>query len=270
MNADAIVTIYVVIDDTLKAMNYQDESRTNLTSAEILTVAVVAAQQFQNHHERALGVLHQAGYIPRFSISRFNRRLHALSAVLEAVLTILSDLLTAGSVFVIDSLPVPVCKRVRARRCRKVHGEAFYGYCAAKDEHFFGWQLHLVCDGHGIPIAFDLLPARWDELVPLQHLLAVLSPGSQVVADKGYISDYDQQLAYIHGGVRLIPKQRSNMRGNTAEDAHLIRRFRPIIETLNSQLEKMGIQRLHARTHIGFSLKVLASLLAVTFSNAFV
>ncbi len=65
------------------------------------------------------------------------------------------------------------------------------------DEPFFGWHLHLVCDAHGIPISFDLLPACWDELVPVQSLRVDLPAGSQVVADKGYISDPDQQLAYI-------------------------------------------------------------------------
>ena len=102
----------------------------------------------------------------------------------------------------------------------------------------------------------------------MQALLSPLPEGSVVVADKGYISDRDQQLSYIHGRVRLVPKQRRNMTGNTTEDAALIRAHRPRIETVNSQLEKMGLQRLHARTNPGFALKVLASLLALTFTNA--
>ena len=112
-----------------------------------------------------------------------------------------------------------------------------------------------------------MLPACWDELVPVQHLLAVLPEGSQVVADKGYISYRDELLAFLYGGVRLIPKFRKNMRGNSLEDARLIRQHRSMIETVNSQLEKMGIQRLHARTNSGFALKVLASLVALTLAN---
>ena len=77
MNADAIVTIYVMIDDMLRVMNIADDSRSQMSNAE-MTVAVTAAQQFQNHHERALSVLYQTGYIGRFSVSRCNRRLHAL------------------------------------------------------------------------------------------------------------------------------------------------------------------------------------------------
>jgi hypothetical protein len=267
MNATYIVTSYVVVDDVLKLIGHTDDCRAHVSNAEILTVAIVAAKYFQNHHERALCIVQQTGYLPKLSVSRFNRRLHALRDILLLIASLLGEMMATGNVFVIDTLPVPVCKRVRADRCRKVQGDDYLGYCASKREYYFGWQLHLVCDAAGIPVAFDLLPAKWDELTLVQDLLSVLPPGSSVVADKGYISDLDQQLSYINGRVRLIPKQRRNMRGNTVEDAALIRAHRSRIETVNGQLEKMGLQRLHARTNPGFALKVLASLLALTFTN---
>jgi hypothetical protein len=268
MNDTYIVTLYVIIEDTLNLMGYVDDGRAQVKAAEVLTVAIVAAKYFENHQARALGVLVGMGYIRRISESRFNRRLHQLGTVLEGLMPLISDLWSSGTVFVIDTMPVPVCKRVRAKRCRKVQGRDFYGYCASKQEHFFGWYLHLVCDAQGVPVAFDLLPARWDELVAVQDLLATLPAGSCVVADKGYLSYQEQLLAYLHGGVRLVAKFRKNMRGNSEADSCLIRQYRPRIETLNSQLEKMGLQRLHARTNQGFALKILASLFAVALTNA--
>lgn len=268
MNDTYIVTVYVVLDDLLRVLQYHDDGRAELSAAEILTVAVVAAKYFQNHHERALYLLVQLGYLRAFSVSRFNRRLHALSEWLWHVTGIIGEVLAKGKVFIVDTLPIPICKRVRAKRCRKVQGSAFAGYCAAKHEHYFGWQLHLVCDAAGVPVAFELLPAACDELVPIQELLAALPKGSQVVADKGYVSQKDELMAYFYGGVRLIPKYRRNMRGNSQEDARLIRQHRSMIETVNSQLEKMGLQRLHARTNAGVALKVLASLIALALTNA--
>jgi hypothetical protein len=222
MNDDYIVTVYTVMDDTLRTMNYQNDSRSSMSAAEILLVAVVAAKYFHNHHERALGILYRLGYIRPFSVSRFNRRLHALMDCLWELSYILGELFSQATVFIIDTMPVLACKWTRHKRCRKVNGVAYEGYCAAKDEHFCGWQLHLVCDVDGVPVAFELLPARWDELVPVQHLLATLPEGSRVVADKGYISYKDELLTYLHGNVRLIPKYWTNMRGNSAEDAQLI------------------------------------------------
>jgi len=106
MNATFIVTSYVVIDDLLPIINRTDDSRATISSAEILTVAAGAAKYFHNHHERALCMLQQTGYLPHLSVSRFNRRLHALQEVLLSIVSILGEMLASGHVFVIDTLPV--------------------------------------------------------------------------------------------------------------------------------------------------------------------
>ena len=159
MNETYIVTAYGAIEDILRAYMYEDDQRANVSAAEILLVAVVAAKYFQNHHERALCVLIRLGEIAAVSVSRFNRRLHALGDWLYGIVTLLGEMFTYGEAFIIDSMPLPVCKRVRARRCNKVRGKAYCGYCAAKKEKFFGWRLHLICTADGIPVASDLLPA---------------------------------------------------------------------------------------------------------------
>ena len=83
-------------------------------------VAIMAAMYFQNHHERALCVMSGMGYLRQgLSVSRFNRRLHQLAAWLPGLLALLMELFECAEVFVIDSIPLPVCKRVRARRCRR-------------------------------------------------------------------------------------------------------------------------------------------------------
>jgi hypothetical protein len=93
MNDTYIVTAYSVIDDLLRACDYQDDRRATISAAEILTVAVVAAKYFQNHHERALCVLIKLGDIRAVSVSRFNRRLHALRDWLYGIVTLLGELL---------------------------------------------------------------------------------------------------------------------------------------------------------------------------------
>ena len=62
MNDDYIVAVYVMIDDLLKAMQHQTDVRAGCSDAEILTVGIVAAQAFQNHHQRALEVLQRLGW----------------------------------------------------------------------------------------------------------------------------------------------------------------------------------------------------------------
>ena len=81
---------------------------------------------------------------------------------------------------IIASMPVPVCKRVRARRCRTMQGRAYGGYCAAKHEKFFGWRLHLVCTMGGLPVAFSLPPGGFHDLTPLHELTVGLPEGAWV------------------------------------------------------------------------------------------
>jgi hypothetical protein len=152
---------------------------------------------------------------------------------------------------------------VRATRCRKVKGRLYYGYCAAKDEKFFGWRLHLVCTPTGLPVSFSLLPAALHDLTPVYELTFQLPSGALVVADKGYNSARDEASILAHTGVRLVVQRRDNMLPNTSVDDRLIRQHRHLIETVNSQLGAMGIQRLRARTNEGFLIKVHAALLAL-------
>ena len=265
MDALSIVTIYVTLDDTLKTIGHQDDCRASLTSAEILTVAVVAARYFQNHHERALQVLIQTHAIRPFSLSRFNRRLHQLAERLEEVTEWLSSTMSRPWLAVIDTFPIPVCCRWRMKRCKKVQGPAFLGWCAAKYQWYYGFQLHWVCDAEGRPVTFLLLPASWQELTLVQALLAPLPAHTCVVGDKGYISDPEQRLAWETGRIYLIAKHNARMKPNLPEERGLLSLTRFTIETAHSRLEKMGVQRLHARTLPGFALKLLASLLALLF-----
>jgi hypothetical protein len=97
----------------------------------------------------------------------------------------------------------------------------------------------------------------------IHELTFQLPSGALVVADKGYNSARAEASILAHTGVRLVVQRRDNMLPNTPADDRLIRQHRRLIETVNSQLEAMGIQRLRARTYDGFLLKVHASLLAL-------
>jgi hypothetical protein len=269
MNDDLIVATYVIIAEVMQRAGHRDHRLVRVTDAEVLTVAVVAAAAFQNHHARALQVMQGLGYLSgRLSTSRFNRRLHALASWLEGILTWLGELFATGEVFLLDSLPLPVCRRVRARRGRKVRGRAYCGYCAAKREKFFGWRLHLVTTPEGVPVAFTILAGALHDLTPVHELTAALPADARVLTDKAYNSRADEASILTATRVRLVPQRKANMAPNTWLDKVALREHRQRIETTNSQLEAMGVQRLHARTNPGFELKVHASLFALTLLNA--
>lgn len=52
-----MITTYVVLNDTLHALRLRDHHHATLSTAEILTVAVIAARCSRSNHEGALFVL---------------------------------------------------------------------------------------------------------------------------------------------------------------------------------------------------------------------
>jgi hypothetical protein len=63
MNATWIITAFVVIDDLMTALKHKSHPLAQASDTEVLTVAIVAAKYFQNHHERALCVMRECNYL---------------------------------------------------------------------------------------------------------------------------------------------------------------------------------------------------------------
>jgi hypothetical protein len=271
-----IIATYEIIVETMRHLGHQSHCLARATDGDVLLVAVVAARYFQNNHERALCVLKGMRYITApLSTSRFSRRLHKLADWLELLLEAIGAIYAQEDVFIIDSLPVPVCQRVRAFRCRKLnarhpHGRCYFHRCAAKKWNFFGWRLHLVVTPAGVPVAFQLLPAAWPDLTPIYELTVGLRHRASVYGDKAYICALVKRSlrpTTRRQGVDLVALHKKNMRPNSLAERAGLRAYRHLIETANAQLESMGIQRLHARTNAGLAIKVLASLLALAVTN---
>ncbi|MDQ2787751.1 MAG: hypothetical protein M3Y58_22410 [Chloroflexota bacterium] len=133
--------------------------------------------------------LRGTGYLSGpLSVSRFNRRLHRLAHWFAVLLDRLGEAFAGRAIFILDSMPVPVCRRARAGRFRKVRGAEYCGYCAAKKGQFFGWRLYLVVTPEGIRASFDLLPAAFHDLTPMHELMERLPSGACVYADKATIA----------------------------------------------------------------------------------
>lgn len=264
-----IVTVYVMLAEVLEAAGHRDHPLARVSDAEVLTVAVVAAAAFQHHHERALQVLVRLGYLcAPLSVSRFNRRLHALGAWLVRMLELVAEVFTHHEVlFAIDSLPVPACQRARGERCRKVRGKEYYGFVAAKRVYFYGWRLHLVVTSQGIPVNVVLMPGSIGDLGPIHELLYGLPAGACADADKASNSKQDEASILAETRVRLVPIRKKGMQPNDWLDRQHLHALRARIETVGSQVAAMGIERLHARTAAGVELKVAASLVALAWTN---
>ena len=130
MDGNFIVTTYVVLDKTMAALGHRDDVRAQASDAEVLMVSVISARYFRGHVARALQMMRLGRYLSgERSASRFRCRPHALCGWLALALESLGALFARGAVFLIDSMPVPVYRRARARRCRTVSSRDFCACC---------------------------------------------------------------------------------------------------------------------------------------------
>ena len=104
-------------------------------------------------------------------------------------------------------------------------------------------------------MSYSLVEASYHDLTPLHELSYVLPKGATLYGDKGYLSAQDSASLKEACQVVLVTPKRKNMKEqNTLSELFGLQRYRLGIETMNSQLESMGLQRLRARTNQGFPL----------------
>ncbi len=87
---DTIITIYCLCDDDfLKAVCHRrpDDPQTRLSTAEVMTIPLVASTFFGANIDKTRRFLYEYGYMPRMiSKSHLNRRIHAIEPTLWRVL----------------------------------------------------------------------------------------------------------------------------------------------------------------------------------------
>ena len=85
------------------------------------------------------------------------------------------------------------------------------GYCAAKDEHYFGFKGGLRITDYGLIVHAPLLPAYGHDSTVCDPLLAGLQAPTQVIGDAAFIGlDRQQQLQQHH--IHLLTPLKRNMR----------------------------------------------------------
>ena len=120
---DTIITTYYLCEELLKVVGHHDDPQVRLSTAEVMTVALVAAAFFGGNVEVSRSFLDEYGYIKKaITKSRFNRRLHAIDPSLwQQLFDLLAKVFKQcrpEQTYVVDSLPVAVCDNIRIRRCK--------------------------------------------------------------------------------------------------------------------------------------------------------
>lgn len=268
-----IVAVYCLCDDLLKALYHCEDQQCQMSDAEVMTTAIVAALFFGGNHERARSFLQEAGYIPRMlSKSRFNRRWHRLEDRFWALFHSLGETwkqLNEEDIYVVDSFPIVVCDNYRIQRCRIYEGEAWRGYQSSKKRFFYGLKVHLLITKTGQPVEFFLTPGSYSDTPTLKRYWFDLPEGSTITGDKAY-NDYGPEDLLKELGLELVPLRKKNSKRALKPWVHyLMSSYRKLIETTGSLLEQLLPKHIHAVTAAGFEMKVAIFVLACSINYLF-
>lgn len=265
-----IVAVYCLCDDLLKACHHVEDPQCQMSDAEVMTTAIVAALFFGGNHEKARNFLQEAGYVPgMLEKSRFNRRWHRLADQFWSLFSSLGETwkqLNAASIYILDSFPVAVCDNYRIQRCRIYQGEAWRGYQASKRRYFYGLKIHLLITKAGQPVEFFLTPGSFSDTPTLKQYLLDLPEGSQITGDKAY-TDYAVEDLLHELGLELTPLRKKNSKRPLKPWVnYLMSSYRKLIETTGSLIEQLLPKHIHAVTAAGFELKVALFVLACSIN----
>lgn len=267
-----IILIYSFCSDLLKLCKHQNDSQCKMNTAEVMTVVITAGLYFGGNQALARRFLSAHKYIPKMlSESRLNRRLHKIDpAMWQIVFNSLKTLLKQSAnllEYVVDSFPIQACAKARSYRCKLLSGKHFIGYCASKNDYYYGVKVHMIATTSGLPIEFIITPGSVADITALRLMDIDLPWGSCVYADRAY-SDYSyEDFLREAAGISLIPQRKACLkRQHSGPLAYIQSIMRKRIETMFSQITRLFPKSIHATTRKGFLLKILLFIISFSFA----
>jgi len=200
--------------------------------------------------------------------SQFNKRRRKLFLFSEEVRTKLaSHFLEFEDYFIVDSMPLEICKFSRHNRI-KICKDDFEtapskGFCASQNNWFYGYKLHGVCSITGVFHSLDITKAEVHDINFLKSIKYQMTD-CVLLGDRGYLSESIQLDLFQTVNIKLETPKRTNQKDYTPQP-YIFRKSRKRIETLFSQLcDQFRIRNNYAKSFQGFKTRILAKITALT------
>lgn len=248
-----------------------------LSDIELISLIILAEFKSIDSEYQLFREIKEFDLATRIERSVYNRRKRKLFPFIEKIrMKMVHQLNDFEDYFVVDSMPLEVCKLSRSSRS-KICKETEYAipdrrFCASQNLQFYGYKLHVVCSINGVFQSFDLSPASVHDIHYLKGIKMQLSDCA-LLGDKGYLSQTIQLDLFNEVNIQLETPKRINQKDYKPQ-FYPFRKFRKRIETLFSQLcDQFMIRRSYAKTFQGFKTRILAKITALTtiqYLNKFV
>ncbi|TAL44073.1 MAG: IS982 family transposase [Methylovulum sp.] len=269
---DFIIYVYCCVEETYRELVKEPLRRRGfqpkLTDSEVITMEIVGEFMGKDQDKSLWRYFrnHWHAWFPNLgSRSSFVKQSANLWALKELIQNHLARQMGAlnDPVHLVDGFPMPVCKITRVAQSRCFNGEAGYGYCASKDEKYYGFEGHVVVNDEGIICGYTFAAATIDERDVLQDMTEGLK--GLLIGDKGFIRPLLKE-ELVRQQIDLQTPLRKNM--TDPRPKPVVKRLmtvRRLVETVISQLaERFHVERVHARDLWHLTNRFIRKLLAHT------
>ncbi len=108
--------------------------------------------------------------------------------------------------WLVDSMPIPVCRFGRGGYCKGFRGQAAFGHDVLQKQASYGLRLHLRTSRAGVILAYELAPANAADTAVLLELAP--PSGTTGIGDRNYWSP-PVQAELAEAGVQLLAPYRT-------------------------------------------------------------
>ena len=250
-----LVILYCFSDDFFQRQKNQGQWRKSnncpkFTDVEVITLALMQGY-FGTATLKRTYLLVQAndpGAFPHLcSYKQWIARLHQLSRQIgEMGLPIALPLTAADDWYLIDSLPIRMCKPIRHGRVLLLREECAY-FGKSSTGWFFGFKLHVLTTRTGQIIGAVFTPGNWDDRDGARLLVEWMENGSLCLGDLGYRGEDFQAEMFADEEVLFLT--RADIGEQRLKEIHSTVRER--IETVFSGLWARFATRVLSRSWLG-------------------
>jgi hypothetical protein len=248
------------------------KNKPKATDLEILAMAIT---------QEALGIASENDFYNRLSSehpeffkclpdrSNYNRRKNRLRFRIDFCSVLIKDELTKNSdTFIIDSMPLPVCRNARAPRLKIMNETRDFrpvrGYMPIDKAYYCGFKLHLLCSKNGVIVDYNITQANVHDVDLLKELSSSIPDGKNLLGDKGYVQKDVQLDLFEKRKIAVFTPNRKNSK-RPENWNNKFKKQRKRIETLFSQLcDQMRIKQVYSKSVNGFLTRVISKIAAVT------
>jgi len=269
---DLLLLVFCLVDDQLKALRLERPRQRGpdpeLADSEVITIELVGEHlgldrdsrlfwHFRQYHRREFPAL---ASVHRTTFARQAANLWRVKQLLQRRLA--GRLAGPAADWLVDSMPLPVCRFGRGGFCKGFRGQAAFGYDPLQKQAYFGFRLHLRSSREGVILAYELAPANASDLAVLPELTP--PGGTTGIGDRNYWSPHvTADLAAA--GVRLLAPYHSKKHDPEPARSRRLGGPRWRVETVNSQLAgRYNAKRIWARDQWHLCHRLIRKILSHT------